>query len=74
MSCESTVPIPMLEASVATLNSLVKSGSRRIGAVVKTVLSCWKARSVAGLHSNWVCRNMSVSGEVRELKFRTNQR
>ena len=64
----------MSEASVATSNSLEKSGSLKTGAVVKAILSCWKARSVAGLHSNWACGKRSVNGEARELKLRTNQR
>ena len=40
--------MPVPEASVATSKSLLKSGSRRTGAVVRAILSCWKARSAAG--------------------------
>ena len=61
------------EASVATSNSLLKSGSRRTGAVVKVILSCWKARSATGFQSNWGCRKMSIRGAAMELKLRTKR-
>ena len=66
--------MPMPEATVATSNSLVKSGSRRTGAVVREILICWKARSAAALHLNWVYRNISVNGVARELKSWTKER
>ena len=46
------MPIPMPEASAATSNNFVKSGNRRIGAVVRATLSYWKALSAAALHWN----------------------